>query len=218
MTFLDNYDNFKQLRTLKRKRTILYQGEIPKAVYIIKKGIVRAYNILGNGEERTIEFLAEGDIVAANWVFGNSSATLYYYDAFTDVSLMYLSKENFELQLKDPKFSQHVMGAITKRYSASTMHANALLQTYASSKVALGLQFLVLSDSQKLANGKFKITVRLTQQDLADLVGVTRETAALELLKFKKKKIISYNSFTYTVDYEALIRLSGGDEFTGLSI
>lgn len=219
MVPLSKYADFKQLRTLKRQRTVLYQGEIPKAVYIIKKGTVRAYNILENGEERTIEFLSEGDIVAANWVFGNSNSTLYYYDAFTDVTLIQISKESFELCLnKDPEFNKHVISVLTRRYSASTMHANALLQTYAGSKIAQGLQFLILSSGQKLPNGKYKINVRLTQQDLADLVGVTRETAALELIKFKRKKIISYKSFTYTVDYQALIRLGGGDEFTGLNI
>ena len=70
MIALSKYGNDIPQKSYKRQKTILYQGEIPKSVYIIKKGIVRAYNILENGEERTIEFLVEGDIVAANWVFG----------------------------------------------------------------------------------------------------------------------------------------------------
>lgn len=218
MTSLPKLDDINQIRAYKRQRTILYQGEIPKSVYLIKSGIVRVYNILENGEERTIEFLAEGDVLAANWVFSNSKATLYYYDAFTDISLIQISKEEFNLKLKDPEFNQRAINSLVKRYSASTMHANALLQTYAGSKIAQGLQFLVLSSGKQLPNGKYTISIRLTQQDLADLVGVTRETAALELAKFKRKKIISYSSFTYTVDYDALIRLGGGDEFTGLNI
>ena len=218
VVFLSKYLEDLQQRTYKRQRTILYQGEIPKAVYIIKKGVVRAYNILENGEERVIELLGEGDIVAANWILGNSKATLYYYDAFTDVTFFLMPRDVFESYLVNTEFSRHIIHSLSKRYSASTMHANALLQTYASAKIAQGLQFLVLSSSKKLPDGTCKITIRLTHQDLANLVGVTRETAALELNKLKDKKIISYTSFTYTVNYEALIRLGGGDEFIGLSI
>lgn len=218
MISLSKYGDGIPQKSYKRQKTILYQGEIPKSVYIIKKGIVRAYNILENGEERTIEFLAEGDIVAANWVFGNSGSTVYYYGAFTDVSLLLMPKEEFTKYLQETEFTQQVIESISRRYIASTMHANALLQTYASTKIVQGLQFLVLSNGKKLPDGRYRITTRLTQQDVANLVGITRETAALELSKLKKKKIISYASFTYTVDYGALVRLSGGDEFVGLSI
>lgn len=218
MTALLKYGERVPQRSYKRQKTILYQGEIPKSVYIIKKGTVRTYNILENGEERTIEFLVEGDVIAANWVFGNSGSTIYYYGAFTDVTLFMIPREEFDQYLREPDFSQQIMESLSKRYIASTMHTNALLQTYASTKVIQGLQFLALSSGKKLPNGKYLICTRLTQQDIADLVGITRETAALELNKLKKKKIISYVSFTYTVDYDALVRLSGGDEFVGLSI
>jgi CRP/FNR family cyclic AMP-dependent transcriptional regulator len=212
------HDDDHTIKSYKRHRTILYQGEIPKNVYIIKKGFVRVYNILSNGEERTVSLLSEGDIVATNWVFGNSRAALYYYDAFSDVIVAVLTKEAFGRQLKNPDFNRSIMESLARRAAANTMHTNALLQTYASQKIAHGLQFLVLSSGRKLPNGKYKIGIRLTQQDLADLVGVTRETAALELNKLKAKKNISYSGFTYTVDYEALIRSNGGDEFIGLSI
>ena len=33
---------------------------------------------------------------------------------------------------------------------------------------------------------------RFTQQDIATLVGVTRETASLEMIKLEKKKLIKY--------------------------
>ncbi len=196
----------------------MYQGEIPKDINIIQDGVVRAYNILSNGEERTIELLSEGDIVASHWAFGHAPATLYYYSAFTDVILQCLHRDEFEKRLQDAQFARAVMESTARRLAASTMHVNALLQTYAGAKVAHGLQLLLLSSGKKLPNGMFKINIRLTQQDIADLVGITRETAALELNKLKTKKIIAYKGFTYTVNYEALIRRSGGDEFLGLSI
>lgn len=205
-------------RSFKRQRSILYQGEVPRSVYVIKSGVVRVYNIAENGEERIIELLTAGDILPVAWVFGSSNVSLYYYDAFSDVEAYVCSKAEYMDILKQYKLEANYISLLVKRYTATTMHINALLQTHAQNKIAQGLQYLVLSHGKKMLSGKYKIDIRLTQQDLANLVGVTRETAAVELNRLRDKKVISYKSFTYTINYEALIRLGGGDEFSDVDI
>lgn len=205
-------------RQFKRMRTILYQGEIPKSVYIIKKGVIRAYNIAENGEERNVELLSDGDILPLPWIYNVSNAVLYYYDAFSDVQVYVLSREHFFELVEKHKLTQEVLHLTARRYTASTMHINALLQAHAQNKIAQGLQYLALSHGTKLGSGKFRVDIRLTQQDLANLVGVTRETAAVELNKLRDKGVIQYRSFTYTIDYEALIRATGSDEFDGIKL
>lgn len=205
-------------RQFKRLRTILYQGEVPKSVYIIKKGVIRAYNIAENGEERNVELLSDGDVLPMPWVFNISNATLYYYDAFSDVQLYVLSKEHFREIVQKHDLEGDLLQLAARRYAATTMHINALLQAHAQNKIAQGLQYLALSHGTRLGSGKYRVNIRLTQQDLANLVGVTRETAAVELNKLRDKGVIEYRSFTYTVDYEALIRATGSDEFDGLKL
>jgi CRP/FNR family transcriptional regulator, cyclic AMP receptor protein len=205
-------------RQFKRLRTILYQGEVPKSVYIIKKGVIRAYNIAENGEERNVELLSDGDVLPISWVFNISNAALYYYDAFSDVQLFVLSKERFNELIKTNNLEYELLKLTSRRYTATTMHINALLQAHAQNKIAQGLQYLALSHGTRLGSGKHRVNIRLTQQDLANLVGVTRETAAVELNKLRDKGVIQYRSFTYTIDYDALIRATGSDEFDGLRL
>jgi hypothetical protein len=51
------------------------------------------------------------------------------------------------------------------------------------------------------------LTLDLTHQDFANLTGLTRETAATELIKLKKLGVISYGKSTpYTVDLNKLMR------------
>jgi CRP/FNR family transcriptional regulator len=205
-------------RQFKRMRTILYQGEVPKSVYVIKSGVVRSYNIAENGEERTVELLSVGHVMPVSWVFNISNAALYYYDAFSDVQLYVMTKERFFELLSQKKLESKLLQSVSRRYTASTMHLNALLQSHAQNKIAQGLQYLILCHGKKLLNGKYRVNIRLTQQDLANLIGVTRETAAVELNKLREKGIIEYRSFTYTIDYDALIRITGSDEFNGLEL
>ncbi len=214
---LEHFAN-EPLRTFKRQRTVLYQGEVPKSVYVIKHGVIRSYNISETGEERTIELLTEGDVLPLSWAYDNSNVVLYYYDAFSDVQVYAMTKERYLEITRDPGFANELIRTHARRYSAATMHINALQQTHASKKVAHGLLYLALSRGKKLPNGRYNVHIRLTQQDLANIVGLTRETTAIELNRLKEKKIISYKSFKYTIDYDALIRLSGGDEFDGLKL
>jgi DNA-binding transcriptional regulator LsrR (DeoR family) len=48
------------------------------------------------------------------------------------------------------------------------------------------------------------IQVPLTQQDLADFTGLTRETTNLELNKLKKEKIVTSDQKYYIVNIEKL--------------
>jgi CRP-like cAMP-binding protein len=159
---------------------------------------------------------SEGDILPLYWLYDISNVALYYYDAFSDTQVYVLSKERFEEIVNENDLRDDLLRAITRRYTAVGMHINALQQTHAQSKIAQGLQYLVMSHGIKLPNGRYKVNMRLTQRDLASIVGVTRETTALELNKLKDKGVVSYQSFTYTVDYNALIRVTGSDEFGAL--
>ena len=62
-----------------------------------------------------------------------------------------------------------------------------------------------------------RIVLRLSHQDIAEMVGITRETAAVELHKLKRKGYIAYQRFTYYVDIAKLQKLRG-DEDIALAI
>lgn len=78
-----------------KKRTILFQGEIPRAVMLLQKGLVKVYGITSSGDQRTVTLLTEGDIFPMSWVFGKSSVCMYYYEALTDCTIVSVSKDEY---------------------------------------------------------------------------------------------------------------------------
>ena len=60
--------------------------------------------------------------------------------------------------------------------------------------------------------------MRLKQHDIANMVGVTRETAATELSKLKKMGVIDYDSFYYFVDMFYLSKIIGDEEWKDIEI
>lgn len=201
-----------------KKCTIIFQGEIPKSMYVIKSGIIKAYGITSEGDQRTVTILCAGDSFPTSWIFGKTDFCIYYYEAVTDCTVLAIKREDFLAALeKHDELKNQVLENYTSHYIASTMHVFALEHSHAQDKLIYILQYLTTRFGVKRPNGKTQIILRLSHQDIAEMVGITRETAAVELHKLKQRGLIDYRRFTYYVDVSKLQVLKG-DENLDLKI
>jgi CRP/FNR family transcriptional regulator, cyclic AMP receptor protein len=206
-------------RRYKKGRSVVFQGEVPQAGYMVVSGIVRAYVISDEGEERTIGYYAQYDLVPPGWLFGVTNVSLYYYEAFTDCQLVTISKATFtDLRTNNHDFVAATMQRMARLYVGATLHVHALEHSRAQEKLAGILHYLVLLHSTETGPGMHQIDLRLTHQDVAGMVGLSRETASIELAKLRKKGAITYQSFTYRVNLPKLLQIMGGDEFDNVRI
>lgn len=205
------------VRHFPKKSTILFQGEVPNSVMLLRSGIVKVYGITGDGDQRTVTLLTAGDIFPMSWVFGKSPICIYYFEAATDCTVWAVEKADYEEAIaKHAELKDQILQNYLAHYIAATMHIYALEHSYAQDKLAYILQYLVTRFGEKQPDGRCKISLRLSHQDIAEMVGITRETAAVELHKLKKKGLIDYEKFTYYVDTPRLFRSERGDEFEGM--
>lgn len=207
------------VRRYPKKRTILFQGEVPTSVLVLRSGIVKVYGITSDGDQRTVTLLTAGDVFPMSWVFGKSPVCIYYFEALTDCVVWAVSKEDYEQALAtSPDLKEQIFQNYMSHYVAATMHVYALEHSYAQDKLIYILQYLVTRFGEKQKDGRCKIGLRLSHQDIAEMVGITRETAAVELHKLKAKGLIDYQRFTYVVDCEKLYRTENGDEYEQLEL
>jgi len=207
------------VRQFAKKRTILFQGEVPQSVMVVQSGLVKVYGITTSGDQRTVTLLSAGDIFPVECLFNKSRVSLYYYEALTDCIMLSLPKAVFldALQsnsaLKDQIFESYMA-----HYTSATMHIYALEHSHAQEKVVYILQYLVARFGEKQPNGFTKIALRLSHQDIAEMVGLTRETTAVELHRLKDKKLIEYQRFAYYVNVPLLVKATGSDEFENVAV
>lgn len=206
-------------RQYAKKRTILFQGEIPRSLMVLQSGLVKVYGITTSGDQRTVTILAAGDIFPVEWTFDKSRVSLYYYEAVTDCTLLTLPKTDFiNAMEKDPVLKDQVFHAYMAHYTSATMHIYALEHSHAQEKLVYILQYLVARFGEKQADGLVKIDLRLSHQDIAEMVGLTRETTAVELHRLKDKNLIDYQRFSYYVNVPLLVQATGSDEFESVEV
>ncbi len=201
-------------RTVKKGTILLYQSEVPRRAFVIRSGLVRAYAITSSGEERTIALHDTNDILPLSWLFGETSTSLFYYDALVDSEVIAVPKpELVSAVSKHPSAMSAILGLTMNEYTSLLLRITALEQSSAAEKIALTLYYLLFRHGKETAPGVYTIHIKMTQSMIASLVGLTRESTAVNLKLLKEKKIVSYSNFNYTVNKTNLERFVGEDSF-----
>jgi CRP/FNR family transcriptional regulator len=204
--FLSRYT----LRNYHKGEIIIFQGEAPRSSFVVKTGVVKAYNISVNGDEKPVGFYAANDTFPGAWTYDKTPSAIYYYEAFSDeVSLYAVPRADYVDFIKS---HPDIMFSELERYVvdhlAKSMRLNALQHSRAGDKLIYTLHYLALSHGIKKGPHQVEITLNLTHQDFANLTGLTRETAATELNKLKHQGIIEYGKHTpYQIHLDKLASL-----------
>lgn len=205
---------YGSVRFVKRGSILLYQGEVPRRALLVKKGLIRAYAITNSGEERTIALHGSGDIFPLSWTFGETSTTLFYYDALTDAEIIAVPKrELVDALAKNPRLMAEVLSVTMNEYTSLLLRITALEQSSAAEKIALTLYYLLFRHGKEIKPDVYIVHIKMTQSMIASLVGLTRESTAVNLKLLKKKGIVDYSNFSYTVYKSNLERFVGEDSF-----
>lgn len=198
------------VRTFKKQEIIIFQGEAPRAAFVVKSGTVKAYNLSVGGDEKPVAFYGPGSVFPMAWLYGKIANAVYYHEAFTpEVSLYSVDRQALASFIKKhPELLYQQLEQSVTDQLGTTMRLNALQHSRASDKLLYTLHYLALSHGKEVAPGEVEISLSLTHQDFANLTGLTRETAATELNKLKRKGVINYDKHKpYRLHLQKLARL-----------
>jgi CRP/FNR family transcriptional regulator, cyclic AMP receptor protein len=205
-------------RKFSKGSTVLYQGEVPRYAHILVSGVLRVFSISAQGDEQIVTYHVPGDFFPTSWLFSKATSTLFFYEAVTECKIAFVAKnELVDFMLADPERTRAMLDYFTTNYSACLIRINALEQPKARDKLIYTLYYLCERYGERKGS-HVRIGLTLTHQNLASMVGVTRETAATEMNRLKKQNILSYENQKYTVDTERLLNLIGEDSFRELDI
>lgn len=204
--FLEKYP----VRTFKKGEIIIFQGEAPRAAFVVKAGIVKGYNLSVAGDEKPVDFYTANTVFPSGWVYGKVPNSIYYYEAFTPSTSLYaVKREDYVhfVRSRPEVMYREMMGYLTSQIGQS-MRLNALQHSRASDKLLYTLHYLALSHGHQASQQVTEIELDLTHQDFANLTGLTRETTATELNKLKRRGVISYDKHKpYRLNVAELTRL-----------
>ncbi|ACX53034.1 transcriptional regulator, Crp/Fnr family [Ammonifex degensii KC4] len=161
--------------------------EIADRVYLLEKGWVKIYRLTANGREVTVGAIRNpGELIGLAEALYHGRRTCFA-GAITDVTLTIVSKNDFVELLTE----NHLLALkVCKILAARMREAEALVHELVCWQVPgrLALLLLKMGESCGIRDEKgIHIELRLTHEELAGMIGTTRQTVTSLSNTFKKE-------------------------------
>lgn len=202
--FLEEIYKISRVRKYEKGRIIFMEGEPGEAFFYIKSGLVKISKLSRDGREHILHVLNEGHVFAEVTFFSNTEypATA---EVLEEAEIGIIKNEDLEKVIKEnPDLSLQLIKYLNKRLVEAHMKIRnlALYDTYERTAQAL---VKLAEDYGKKSSKGVNLDINISRQELANIVGTTRETVIRALTAFKKERLIGIEKNTITIiDLESL--------------
>lgn len=170
---------------------ILYEGDESNEPMILTEGVVKVFHVDDKGQEKVLHLLRPPALLPLDCLRGNPQPVAWYYGALTDSEAGVLSLAELHAQLQtNPLLSIHLVHALALESHELLVRINSMSKSEAKDRLVAALRFLEVYYSLPEKWGWKQIEFPVTHQLLADMTGITRESATIQLHHLQEQGII----------------------------
>ncbi|MDR2454941.1 MAG: Crp/Fnr family transcriptional regulator [Bifidobacteriaceae bacterium] len=169
---------------LARGEVLFREGDPANRLYLIQTGKIKLGTTSPDNRETLLAVLGKGEIIGELTLFDPGARTATAA-AVTASDLLELSHEAFVEWLEEnPAASKHLLQALARRLRRTNEAVGGLVFTDVPGRVAKALLDLADQFGESLEDGTVLVRHSLTQEELAHLVGSSRETVNKSLAEY----------------------------------
>lgn len=191
---LDQFLSHKQLFKYKKGETIYCQGNKSNHIFFIKKGSVKTYKINEYSKELITGFYSENQYFGyASFIARQPHAE--YSKAIINTELYKITNDEISAIINNNHnmLFEFIDFMVSKNVSYKD---KMLLLAYGSVRKKTAE---ILLNLHKELNLNTKKEISISRSDLADYIGIAKETLARTLHDFKEEKLVKFTSKTITI-------------------
>ena len=183
-----------------RGQQILSPDDPPDRIHIVKKGRVRVYRISPDGKQLTLDIHEKGTILGDMSLLGQDPLPEAYAEAIDDGVICTITSDELRRLIEQfPVIGVNIIRHLSRRLQSAERELEAMAYQRVDQRLARRLIDLASRFGAPTERGTL-IRANLTQQELAEMVGTTRETLAHTLGDFRRRGLLD------TAHHQVLIR------------
>ena len=176
-------------RRYRKGTTIFSKGDPADSLYIVKDGRVRILSLSDKGTETIVHILKQGAIFGE--LLLSEEKRFFTAVADTDVVVTVLSKGSLlELLTPIPTISKNFIRLLSDRLAKVERKFGDFGHTWSYHRLTKVLLRLCEEHGKETPKGTV-IPLRLTHEDLANLIGTTRETVTTQMIRFRRMGLVT---------------------------
>jgi CRP-like cAMP-binding protein len=183
-------------RTYAAGQTIIYHGDQPSQVFFVKNGAIKFFDIDNDGNEKILHIGGEGSIAPLFYSFEDKPSVDAYYATLCKTEVLMVPLVSFREKLNtSSQFAAETLRWYATEMDHIVLRLKSMEKSTAKQKILQALYYLSDQHSTQnvLKNEWYRINFPLTQQTLANLTGLTRETVNITLNDPVCQKLIRNN-------------------------
>ena len=195
---LDHLDQVTKMEDVRRGQPIYLPGDHPDSVYLLKAGRVKISRISKEGKELTLGILVPGEVFGELEVLDGSLRDTVA-EVLEDASICVIRREDFEEVLKK---NPDLTIRLTKLIGFRLKKIESRIEDLVFCDVPVRLVRLLLSLSEEFGKQEdrgVRLGLRITHQEIANLIGSTRETVSATLNDFKRQGLLQLDHRSITL-------------------
>ncbi len=177
----------KVTRTIKKGEPIFKEGEKLNGVFCVRDGVSKLSKLSENGKDQIVKIASKGEVMGQRSLIAEEAANLSAV-ALNDMELCFIPKENFTDSLsKNPEFIQALLKNMARELKLADDVIVEMAQKTVNQRLAGILLYL---DRHFGTDVDGYLSLVLSRNDIADVVGTATELCIRTLAKFKKEGLI----------------------------
>jgi CRP-like cAMP-binding protein len=197
-------------RTFVKREIIYFPDDLGQTILLLARGRVKIKAVTPDGRESIFAFIEAGEVFGELALLDDEPRR-EYAEAVADSLVLAIPREEvLWLMGRRPAVALRVTKLLGfRRRRIENRLRNILFRSTRERTIALVLELLD-SHGRRTADGGWELRIKLSHQDLANLIGATRESVTLALGRLQREGLISTNRRIIRVPDRA--KLTAADE------
>lgn len=187
---METIDSYKNCTSFKKGQTIFQEGGYPMGLFCVSNGKVKLSQTGSEGKEQIIRFAKEGDVMGYRALLSKDRYSASAV-AMEDTSVCFIPREVFlQIVVKDSNLSIEMMKQLSNDLKVAQEKITLLAQKPVRERVAETLLFLIETFGTEA--DEQTLSVELSREEIANLVGTATETTIRLLSELKHDGVIQF--------------------------
>ena len=187
---LKSFEEVKYTSSYPAGAVLFVEGQAPRGVYLLCKGRVKLTMTSPDGKALILHIAGPGELIGINSAMSGAPYELSA-EMLEPCQVNFIKREAFLRLLRDqPEIAAHVTSQLSHDYQAACLQIRSLgLSRTASEKI---VRFLLEAAAKgKETSQGVRMNLALTHEEIAQIVGVSRETVTRTLTELRHKMLIT---------------------------
>ncbi len=203
----------KRTNLYKKGQILFYEGNMPYGIFCISEGVIKLYKTSLEGKQTIVRMAKPGDILGYRSLFSSQpyNAT---GECLEDSRICFTEKKViYKLITENPELALEIISKLSLQLGFAENMAHGM--AYRSARERLAELILLLNESfGEEANGVRRINLKLTREEISQMIGTTQETVIRLMSEFKDDDMVDTIGKTMIIrNHSALLSAAHLEEY-----